>query len=230
MALRLSTGFRNARLGKGPAVSAATISFDQASSQILDSDSGFGSFQAGDLITVTGTTNNNGRYILSAATVGALTVKGSLTDESAGTTFKVKAHRGGSFRDIMRDGVIRVYSGAQPSSADDAETGTLLCKLTLSSGTFVAGEDANGLELGESASGIIGKEVGEVWSGENLASGTAGWFRWYSNSETTGASTSAVRLDGACGTSGAEMVMGSTSLSAGVDTTVNSVQITQPAS
>jgi hypothetical protein len=46
----------------------------------------------------------------------------------------------GSFRKAFEDAVLKIYSGVAPASPDDAETGTLLAKITKSSGTVAAGE------------------------------------------------------------------------------------------
>ena len=40
--------------------------------------------------------------------------------------------------DVIKNSVIDVYSGSQPTSADDAATGTRLCKFTTSGGTLTA--------------------------------------------------------------------------------------------
>lgn len=45
----------------------------------------------------------------------------------------------GSLKKEFWDGVIDIYSGAQPASADDAATGVLLARITLASGAFTAG-------------------------------------------------------------------------------------------
>jgi hypothetical protein len=110
-----------------------------------------------------------------------------------------------SFKAALADGVIGIYSGGQPADADQAETGTLLCLVTESGGAFVPGAAANGLEFGTAANGIIEKAAAETWMGTILATGSAGWFRHYDNNYTTGASTTAVRFDGSCATSGAQL-------------------------
>lgn len=45
---------------------------------------------------------------------------------------------GGSLKDALQNGQIKVYSGAQPSSPDDAPSGTLLATITKSSGARTA--------------------------------------------------------------------------------------------
>lgn len=54
------------------------------------------------------------------------------------TALKNAAAGGFGVREMLRDGRLYLYSGAQPSSADVAPTGTLLCTYTLSGGTFTA--------------------------------------------------------------------------------------------
>lgn len=62
-----------------------TISFDAASNKILDSASGLGSIDAQRYIRVSGSTSNDGFYTVIAADPGALTVDGTLTNETAGS-------------------------------------------------------------------------------------------------------------------------------------------------
>ena len=140
------------------------------------------------------------------------------------------ATNGASFAEAMVDGTMHVYSGAQPTTADSAETGTLLARITLASGAFVSGSAANGLEFGDASGGAVGKKSGEIWSGVGLANGTAGWFRFYANTVVTGASSVAVRFDGSCGTSGAQCNMGSTSITLDGTVTIDTVNVTLPAS
>ena len=45
----------------------------------------------------------------------------------------------GSLRKAFEDGILNIYSGAAPTSADDAATGTLLARITKASGAVVAG-------------------------------------------------------------------------------------------
>ena len=138
---------------------------------------------------------------------------------------------GKSFAEAMQDGTLHIYSGAQPTSANDAETGTLLARITLASGAFVSGNATNGIEFGDASGGSVGKKSGEVWSGVAIATGTAGWFRFYANTVVTGAnSTTAVRFDGSCGTSGAQCNMGSTSITLDGTVTIDTVNVTLPAS
>ena len=133
------------------------------------------------------------------------------------------------FKTAMADGVIEVYSGAQPASADAAETGTKLLRITQDSAVFVPEASANGLEFGTPSAGAIAKAVAETWSGVGLAAGVAGWYRFYDNDYVTGASTTAIRFDGACASSGSQFNMSSTTVASGAPITIDSCQYTLPA-
>ena len=132
---------------------------------------------------------------------------------------------------MYTDGVLEIRSGTQPTSSDDAETGTLLLRITIASGAFTPGAAGNGLEFDTPASGKISKIPGDVWSGAAVATGTAGWFRFYNNDYETGDDAGATkeRFDGACGTSGAELNLSSTSITSGATTTIDQFDITFPA-
>ena len=128
----------------------------------------------------------------------------------------------------MANGIIYVYTGAQPTSADDAIQGTLLMKITKSSGAFVHGTATNGLNLDAAAAKVISKAAAETWSGVGLANGTAGWFRFCANPTDSGAlSTTLARIDGTCAKTGGDCIMSSTSIVIGQPNTIDVFQITQ---
>ena len=68
---------------------ADSISFNNASpATIVDSSSGFGSFQDGQTIAINGSTSNSGSYVIDTVAAGTLTLQSTdtLTDEEEGTT------------------------------------------------------------------------------------------------------------------------------------------------
>ena len=75
------------------------------------------------------------------------------------------------FGTTFANGVIEVYSGAQPATADAAVTGTLLGTVTLGSGAFTPGVATNGLTFAAAAAGAVAKTG--VWSFNGVAAGTA---------------------------------------------------------
>lgn len=242
MTIRLSTGLRNKMLGMVSEIhafkAANTIAFvDSGPDTITDSGNGLvaAGFLPGDKLFVAGTANNNTTvttpFTIASVAVGTITLDAgdSLTAEGAGTVFALAAARGGSFKDVFKDGVLRIYSGSQPANADTAAAGTLLLEITVSAGAFAHGSYANGLEFGDAALGIIDKSASETWQGLGLAAGTAAWFRLCANpTDAGGASTTLPRIDGTVGTSSTDIVMGSTSIAAGSTYTVDQFQFTLP--
>lgn len=240
MALRFSTGLRNLLLGKVPAIGGATITANTIAAvngspdSFTDSGNGFltAGFQTGDTILALGFTTlaNNGVFTISSAAAGTLQIsETTVTNEGAGSNRTLCVIKGGSLKDIFKDGTLKIYSGSQPSDADQAVSGTLLVSITLGSGAFAYGAAAYGLEFGTASSGVIAKDSG-VWSGVATASGTAGWFRLTANATDAGALSLVLpRIDGAIGTSGAQLNMSSTTITLGATTTIDTFSITFPA-
>jgi hypothetical protein len=127
----------------------------------------------------------------------------------------------GSFKATMADGFLKIYSGTPPATADAAVTGTLLCIIS-DNGT------GTGLDLGAAASGAIPKDPAQVWSGTNVAGGTASYFRFVGNTDTGVSSTTEFRVQGTCGTSGADMNMTSVNLSLGAPQSADAASFTLP--
>ncbi len=135
------------------------------------------------------------------------------------------------FKTALAAGILYIYDGAQPASADAAVTGTLLAKITVGSGAFAFGSATNGLDFDSPADGVIEKAAAETWSGVGLADGTAGWFRLMGNvSDAGGTSTTLARLDGSVGTSGADLNLGSVAIRTGATVTIDVFQFTLPES
>lgn len=137
------------------------------------------------------------------------------TASSAGAVVTITAARG---------------SGAAPNGFAVSAT---LTTLTASYGAMAGGVTAvNGLRFGVAAAGSVAKKTGDVWSGTNVASGTAGWYRFVGAVADSAASDSAeaqIREDGAIATSGAQLNMSSTTLTSGATTTVDTWSRTLPA-
>lgn len=131
-----------------------------------------------------------------------------------------------SFASIFNNGVIKVYSGAQPASADLAPTGTLLGAITLDGGPWVAGSPTNGLQFDLGGRYAV-KPLSDVWILEGSNTGVAGWFRLLPNAlddEVT--NITAPRIDGAIGLAGGsgdyQIYLGSTNITPTTSTTLAS--------
>jgi hypothetical protein len=97
---------------------------------------------------------------------------------------------------LLQGGHIAFYSGAQPASANDAATGTLLGNITLNGLAMpTAGAPAGGLTVAAGDAGVL-VNVG-TWILKGVADGTFGWWRWSALAAPAGLSTAAYRLDGA---------------------------------
>jgi hypothetical protein len=90
----------------------------------------------------------------------------------------------------------------------------------------------NGLLFNFASGGGITIKPGQTWSGVIGTSGTAGWFRFVGPIADAGAADSAgafARLDGNIATSGADLNLSNTSLTATATETINSFSPTEPA-
>lgn len=223
MAIRFNSDLRDALMGFKPTVTSTGIGFTSGTKTIAHTGNGLAIFLPGDMIVVSGTSNNNSTFtVVTVETDGsALTVSETVTTEAAGASVTVACHNSRGFKDCFRYSKLEIRSGSQPDSADDAASGTLLLTITESSGAFVDGVATNGLEFGDPSDGTIAKD-GTTWSGAAVATGTAGWWRLYSN-------VGGFNVDGNCGTSGTNMVMASTSISTGATTTIDTFSLTYPA-
>jgi len=119
---------------------------------------------------------------------------------------------------------INIYTGSQPSSSDDAATGTLLA-------TIYSDGAAVGISFDAPVAGVVSKAVAQTWSGTSVAEGTAGYFRLYEAADNPALlSTTNSRIDGNVATSGANMNMSNTFVANGAVQTVSTFAITMPAS
>ena len=113
----------------------------------------------------------------------------------------------GSAKDAFDGGLVKVYSGAAPATADTAVSGTLLWTVSVDG-------DGTGVTFSSSASGrSMVKEPTETWQGAIAATGTAGYWRLVATGDDGTLSTTAPRIQGTCGdTADADMYMTNPSL------------------
>jgi hypothetical protein len=109
--------------------------------------------------------------------------------------------------DALQGGYLRIYSGVQPATPEAEESGEILAELRFGSfGPAAGGEIVHGALTAESAA---------------LSDGEAGWFRAYSSDWTP-------RMDGSVGTSVADLVLSSTSITIGSIVSVSSFRYRIP--
>lgn len=228
MARKFSTALRNAILGANVTTGAlTTISSSSTGNKILDSANGMAIFQPGDIISVPAALIAGGYgTVVTVQTDGSyLTVSETCEDQAAGSSYTVSLCNRRSFRDIFANGILEIYSGSQPADADTTESGTKLLRITVASGAVTPGVATNGLNFDAPSGGVLSK-TSAVWSGVGLATGTAGWFRFYTNMYHTGGATTKVRFDGSVSTSGAQLNLSSVSIVEAATTTIDTFTVT----
>lgn len=111
-------------------------------------------------------------------------------------------------------GIIRIYTGTQPASADLAPTGTLLATFALNDPAF-----------GPSGTGTVNLIVTPAISTTGVAPGDAGWFRALT-------SAGATVIDGSITTTGGggDLIMSTVTVSVGLALQLTAGTITTPAS
>lgn len=235
MAYKISTGLRDSLMGAQDGITAATLAAVASTSKITDSGSGLlaAGFRPEDTITISGFTgesaNNQLTTVVSVASDGSdMVIAGTLLDDAAGESVTITSVAK-TFKDVFRNAIIRVYAGTVPADADaDEGAGTLLLKITVSSGAITPGTATNGLDFDAIVAGVLSKSS-STWSGLGLATATAVWWRMYDNGEITGVSTTAKRCQGLVGTTGKAMILSSTSIVTSVTTTLDIANFTMPA-
>jgi len=110
-------------------------------------------------------------------------------------------------------GLLRIYTGSQPASADLAATGTLLAAFTLNDPAF-----------GSAGSGTATLSVAPTLSTTGLAAGDAGWFRLLD-------STAATVLDGSVTAAGGggDLIISTITVSVGLTLQLTAGTLTMPA-
>jgi hypothetical protein len=138
----------------------------------------------------------------------------------------------------LQYGVIDLMSGPMPTDANNADNGTLLCRVTSSAGSWSAGASTNGLQYSAPTAGVVTIAGGQTFSGVAVATGTVGYARMRGNK--TGATTDAGASDGSAvyvrvdltvsAGGGAECNLSTLNAVSGATITINSVTLTQPRS
>jgi hypothetical protein len=116
-------------------------------------------------------------------------------------------------------GSLKIFTGAQPADADQAETGTLIADITLPATPF-----------GAAASGVMAKSgTWEDTSADNA--GDMGWGRFMESGDGGGLSTVQKRIDFniTITAGGGELTFPSITVGAGDPVTIDTFTITMPA-
>lgn len=122
-----------------------------------------------------------------------------------------------------------VLRSAVRGQAFTCALGTCTVTATITTST-ISSTRGTFLQLGPTAAGIVSKISTETWSGVNVATGVAGYFRIVQPGDDGTLSTTQPRVQGTCGTTGADWNMDSVQFTSGATTTVNTGSIQLPMS
>lgn len=113
-------------------------------------------------------------------------------------------------------GKIKIFTGSPPANCEAADSGTLLSTLNLSATAFPASATNASPRGAKATANAVSDDTNAA------ATGTAGYFRGYDNSGTL------CVIQGNCGTSGADMILNTTSIVAAATISVTSWTVTLP--
>jgi len=141
----------------------------------------------------------------------------------ASTGLRNKVLDTGSLKAALDGGKLNIYAGPVPATADDAlGSATLLCAVTLNSTGAGINFDA------AAVNGVLAKDPGQVWSGVNVASGTATFYRHVATGDTGVLSTTQARIQGEIGTAGKEINLSSVALVSGATQALDYYSVALP--
>jgi len=127
-----------------------------------------------------------------------------------------------NLRTTMNGGLIKVYDGTVPATADAALSGnTLLC-------TFSLNSTGAGINFDTTATGdTLAKAPAEVWAGNPAVTGTGTFYRHVAVGDDGTLSTTQARIQGELG-AGNEMLLATNVFTVGVNRVLDAYSITFP--
>lgn len=247
MTINISTGLKN-KLLASPFASrrelvSTTVSFGDGNGtggrDTINDASGLDVFTKHSFISLLPPDGNPNRNILAKVLSSSATqlevAADTLTALTAGPQVIIQEPDiAGSFASIFRNCTIHFFQEERPASADDAEPGTPILKVTLNGAAFTPGLPENGLNFGDMVDSVLRRAIDpetggqEVWKGIPLSAVQANSARVYANDVVTGQSPSSCRFDCIVGSknSGADIELDPNNvLSDGVETLISSVRV-----
>ena len=127
-----------------------------------------------------------------------------------------------NLRTTINGGLIKVYDGTVPATADAALSGnTLLC-------TFSLNSTGAGINFDTTATGdTLAKAPAEVWAGNPAVTGTGTFYRHVAVGDDGTLSTTQARIQGELG-AGNEMLLATNVFTVGVNRVLDAYSITFP--
>lgn len=207
-----STSLKNMLLSSKASVTSDNISFTAASSTMgrVSGSMLEEGFRPGDIFQVSGSGSNDGLYSIASLSEDGLTVtlNEAVLDESAGEEITVKHVLGKNLAGLMRYGVMALYSGTPPTTADVALPGTKLAVLTDGGDSFTIGGTTGGIDLTDTAAANGVLQVTTDIEGQGIAEGTAQYAVWFDNLYDETADPAGARIIFSLGTNSGNFQIG----------------------
>lgn len=127
-----------------------------------------------------------------------------------------------SIKAALDGGEIRIYGGPVPADADAAIGAATLLVTIKNAGAGINFDSAAAL-------GVLAKDPAETWSGVNVATDAATFYRHVLSADTGALSTSALRLQGTVAVAGADLNLTSVALTSGATQTIDFYSVAMPA-
>lgn len=124
---------------------------------------------------------------------------------------------------LLAGGVLLLFGGAIPATAEAAATGTLLATLT------VSGTPGAGLSFDDPLAGVLSKLPSEVWMTSSIdVSGNVTHYRYVGAGDDGTEDPDCIRIQGTVGLAGTDMVVTNVAMTAGLPWTLNYFSIGLP--
>ncbi len=127
-----------------------------------------------------------------------------------------------NLRTLLNGGLIKIYDGTVPATADDALSGNTLLH------TFSLNSTGAGINFDTAAVGdTLSKAPAEVWAGNPAVTGTGTFYRHVAVGDDGTLSTTQARIQGELG-AGNEMLLATNVFTVGVNRVLDAYSITFP--
>lgn len=129
----------------------------------------------------------------------------------------------GDFQSGVDGGVIYIYNGTEPATADAALSGNTLL--------MIISNDAagTGITMGSTpASGVLNKNAAEIWRGVCVAAGVPTFYRFASLTDDGLLSTTAKRMQGSIGSVNADMIFSNLNFTVGAERRIDNFNVALP--
>lgn len=152
---------------------------------------------------------------------------------STGYRAKILSVTGGSAQQVLNGGVLKLYSGVEPDTADlaiDVSNNLLVSIYKDNDGVTGLSFDDEPTVVTSVTPHIVHVPIKptETWEGTIASSGIASFYRWEMAGDDQSQSITQVRLQGSVGNVGADLLLTNTTLAAGASQKIDHFFLSLP--